>query len=133
MEQEALNHGELKLSDRLAVERTVMAVDRTLMAWVRTSLSLIGFGFTIFKVLAAVEKAGGTTLVREQTPRNIGVFMIVVGVVPLALSMFQYVKGMKLLGNRRSIYFSPSMVAAGAILLLGVALLLVVATNSNMI
>ena len=65
MEQEAINHGELKLSDRLAVERTVMAVDRTLMAWVRTSLSLIGFGFTIYKVIAAVEKAGGTTLVRE--------------------------------------------------------------------
>jgi putative membrane protein len=133
MEREVIKHEELKLSDRLAVERTVMAVDRTLMAWVRTSLSLIGFGFTIYKILAAVEKAGGATLVREQTPRNIGVFLILVGVVPLALSMFQYVKGMKLLGNKRSIFLSPSMVAAGAIVLLGLGLLVVVATNSHVI
>jgi putative membrane protein len=39
---------ELKLSDRLAIERTMLAADRTILTWVRTSLSLIGFGFTIY-------------------------------------------------------------------------------------
>ena len=34
-------------NDTLAWLRTRMALDRTLMAWNRTSLSLIGFGFTI--------------------------------------------------------------------------------------
>ena len=33
----------------LAVERSVMAAERTLMAWIRTALSMIGFGFTIYK------------------------------------------------------------------------------------
>jgi putative membrane protein len=33
----------------LAVDRTVMAAGRTLMAWVRTALSMISFGFTIYK------------------------------------------------------------------------------------
>jgi putative membrane protein len=34
---------------QLAVERTTLAHERTLMAWVRTSVSLISFGFTIYK------------------------------------------------------------------------------------
>ena len=34
---------------RLAVDRTRLAYERTLMAWVRTSISLITFGFTIYK------------------------------------------------------------------------------------
>ncbi len=36
-------------STALAVERTRLAHERTLMAWVRTSVSLISFGFTIYK------------------------------------------------------------------------------------
>ena len=36
-------------ADKLAVERTFLAYERTLMAWTRTSVSLISFGFTLFK------------------------------------------------------------------------------------
>jgi putative membrane protein len=129
MRDEVINLEELKLSDRLAVARTVLAADRTLLAWVRTSLTLIGFGFTIYKILSAIQKAGGVTLLRAQTPRNIGIFMILVGVVPLALSMFQYKQGVKRLGGKKNIYVNPSMVAAGAILLLGLMLLAMVVTN----
>ena len=34
---------------RLALDRTALAHERTLMAWVRTAVSLISFGFTIYK------------------------------------------------------------------------------------
>jgi uncharacterized membrane protein YidH (DUF202 family) len=34
-------------ADEMARERTILAADRTLMAWIRTTLSMIGFGFTI--------------------------------------------------------------------------------------
>ena len=34
---------------KLALERTFLAYERTLMAWTRTSVSLISFGFTLFK------------------------------------------------------------------------------------
>ena len=129
MGDEVINLDELKLSDRLAVARTVLAADRTLLAWVRTSMSLITFGFTLYKVLDAIQKAGGATLLRAQTPRNIGIFMILVGIVPLALSMFQYKQGVKRLGGKKNIYVNPSMVAAGAILLLGLMLLAMVVTN----
>jgi putative membrane protein len=38
----------------LAIQRNLMASDRTLMAWIRTSLSLIGFGFTLAKVFRSL-------------------------------------------------------------------------------
>jgi putative membrane protein len=41
-------------STLLAMQRNLMAADRTLMAWIRTSLSLIGFGFTLAKVFRAL-------------------------------------------------------------------------------
>ena len=52
---------DLKITDKLAVERTVLAADRTMLAGVRTSLSFIGFGFTIFNVLRYVYEHGGET------------------------------------------------------------------------
>ena len=35
-----------------------MAADRTLMAWIRTTLSMISFGFTIYKFLQAMFESG---------------------------------------------------------------------------
>ena len=59
MEENGLSTPEdLKLSDKLAVERTVLAADRTMLAGVRTSLSFIGFGFTIFNVLRYLQEHG---------------------------------------------------------------------------
>jgi putative membrane protein len=133
MKQEVFNLAELSLSDRLAVARTIMSADRTLMAWVRTALSMIGFGFTIYKILGAIQKSGNVALVRAQTPRNIGVFMILVGIVPLALSMFQYQRGVKSLGGKPNVYVNAGMVAAGAVLLIGIGLLVVVVSNSDVL
>jgi putative membrane protein len=109
-----------------------MGADRTLLAWVRTSLSLISFGFTIYKVLDHYQSSGSVRLVRAQTPRNIGIFMILVGVVPLALSMYQYTRGVKRLGGK-GVYVNAGMVAAGAILLLGLLLLVVTAANLDVL
>ena len=57
-----------ELRTDLATTRTLMAADRTLMAWIRTALSLLSFGFTIYKLLDAFQKSGGN-LPRAQTPR----------------------------------------------------------------
>jgi uncharacterized membrane protein YidH (DUF202 family) len=51
MEENEIKSEDLKLSDKLAVERTVLAADRTMLAGVRTSVSFVGFDFTIFNVL----------------------------------------------------------------------------------
>jgi putative membrane protein len=132
MGAEVFKSEEMKLGDRLAVERTILAADRTLLASVRTSMSFIGFGFTIYKILQQLQKSGVATLVREQTPRNLGIFMILGGIVPLALSMFQYKRIVTRLGGR-GVYVNPNMVTAGAILLVGVFLLVVVVANLNVI
>jgi len=129
MEWEVVKREEMSLSDRLAVVRTVLAADRTLLAWVRTSVSLIGFGFAIYEVLDHVQKAGVARFVGAQTPRHIGIFMILVGIVPLALSMLQHWRTVKRLGGTSPIFLNPNMVAAGAIFLLGLALLVVVVMN----
>ena len=39
MEDDGIKPEDLRLSDKLAVERTVLAADRTMLAGVRTSLS----------------------------------------------------------------------------------------------
>ena len=73
----------------LAVERTVMAANRTLQAWIRTALSLISFGFTIYKILlsAASEKLA---IVREGQPRRIGLFLIALGTASMVVGIIEY-------------------------------------------
>jgi putative membrane protein len=72
----------------LGVERTVMAADRSLMAWLRTALSMISFGFTIYKVLEGFEKGG--QLVASGTPRTVGLFLIGLGTVAMVMGTIEY-------------------------------------------
>jgi putative membrane protein len=70
----------------LAVDRTLMAASRSLMAWVRTGLSMIGFGFTIYKFLS--NEAQG--LVRD--PRYVGLFLIALGILSIIFGGIEYVQ-----------------------------------------
>ena len=60
---------EIKTSHILALDRTRMAAERTLMAWVRTALSMIAFGFTIYKFLQVIQEQSTLPVLRPQTPR----------------------------------------------------------------
>jgi putative membrane protein len=78
-------------SDDLARQRTLMAADRTLMAWIRTTLSMISFGFTIYKFLEAVSEATEKTgLHSARGARNLGLTLISLGIVALAIACLQY-------------------------------------------
>ncbi len=115
---------EPKLGDRLAVERTVMAADRTMLAGVRTSMAFIGFGFTIFNILKYVQEHSPIKVImRPHTPRNIGGFMLVVGIVPLFAMILQYSRTLKRMGRTESLFSNPNFQMAAAVLLLGVILL----------
>ena len=115
---------ELKLADRLAMERTVMAADRTMLAGVRTSMALIGFGFTIFNILKYFQEHSATkVMMRPHTPRNIGTFLLLVGIVPLFAMILQYSRTLKRLGRKESIFSNPNFQMAIAILLFGIILL----------
>lgn len=121
---------ELKLADKLALQRTVMAADRTILAGVRTSMALIGFGFTIFNILKYVQDHSPVkVLMRPHTPRNIGCFLLVVGIVPLFAMIIQYSRTLKRLGRKESLFRNPNFQMAVAVLLLGTILLVTLIGN----
>jgi len=72
----------------LATGRTLMAADRSLMAWIRTSLSMLSFGFTIYKLLQGFQESG--ELKREQSPRTIGLFMTALGTFAMVAGVMEY-------------------------------------------
>jgi len=72
----------------LGAMRTMMAADRTLMAWIRTALSLLSFGFAIYKIMQEVEKSGKA--LSDQTPRNIGLVFGITGTTAMIMGTMEY-------------------------------------------
>jgi putative membrane protein len=128
-EVENINWQELKLADKLAIERTVLAADRTMLAGVRTSMSFIGFGFTIFNVPRFLEDKTPMKRMRPHTPRNIGLLLLVAGTIPLFVMMIQYRQTLKRMGKKESVFSNPNFQMAGVILLLGIILLASIIVN----
>jgi inner membrane protein YidH len=122
-EEELIIGQELKLADKLAVQRTVLAADRTMLAGVRTSLAFIGFGFTIFNILKYLQEHASIKLMRAHTPRNIGLFMLAAGTIPLFFMIVQYARILKRMGKTESVFGNPNFQMATVVLLLGIVLL----------
>jgi putative membrane protein len=75
----------------VALQRTIMAGERTLMAWIRTAISMIGFGFGIYKFFQYLpEEIAAGNIKRPQTPRNLGLSLIALGTVALAAAAWQH-------------------------------------------
>jgi putative membrane protein len=69
---------------------TRLSLERTLMSWVRTSVSLIGFGFTIVQFFEHLNSEVVAPALRPQAPRYLGLALITAGVVALLISTWQY-------------------------------------------
>jgi putative membrane protein len=114
-----------KLADDLATERTRMAADRTLMGWIRTALSMIGFGFTIFKFLESIQSKEWTSeAIRPHSPRTVGLTLVSIGVFALVVACLQhwnYVK--KLRSDQPYRPWDLGLVVAALIGLLGLAMI----------
>jgi putative membrane protein len=83
-----------------------MAADRTLMSWTRTSLSLLSFGFTIFKILQGFQEAEGRIVIRSQTPRDAGLFLTAMGTIAMVMGTMEYWQTLRVL-NQRQIFSRP--------------------------
>ena len=59
-----------------------------------------------------------------QTPRNIGLFLIITGTIPLLLAIIQYLRQIKQLGKRGNLLLDPNFLAAGVVFLFGFMLTL---------
>ncbi|HEY6506314.1 MAG TPA: DUF202 domain-containing protein [Chitinophagaceae bacterium] len=110
---------------KLAAERTFLAYERTLMAWTRTSVSLISFGFTLFKFFQyLVEKEPGKHADSILGPRTIGALMIGIGTFMLLLASIMHRNQIiKLRKGYPETPFSQSLVLAILISILGLLML----------
>jgi putative membrane protein len=103
----------------LAFERTRLGAERTLMAWIRTSLSLISFGFTIYKFLQEMTKAEKLTL-QDNGPRNFGLALISLGTVSLIVASIQHVSLIKELRKHTS---SPPKTSLALLIAIAISVL----------
>jgi putative membrane protein len=82
--------------------RTRLAVERTLMSWMRTSVSLIGFGFTIVQFFQRLNAMDGVAPARRpEAPRQLGLALIACGVLGLVISLWQYRRIVKYLWSEQ--------------------------------
>ncbi len=100
----------------LQMMNTLMAADRTLMAWIRTSLSLLSFGFTIYKILQAFHDAGEKFIVRPEVPRDAGLFLTGMGTLAMVLGTIEYWQTLKVLHQPR-IFGRPRMPLVMAVIM----------------
>jgi putative membrane protein len=107
-------------ANELAVERTVMAAERTLMSWTRTSISLISFGFTLYKFLQYMQEVGKASITDPNGPRHFGLALILIGIFALAAASIQYRQLQKKVRPQKKYPLSLSVVVAWAIILLGI-------------
>jgi putative membrane protein len=94
------------------------------MAWIRTALSMIGFGFTIFKFLHGLEEAGSLHLRRPDEPRIIGLFLTALGTGSLLVGILEHVQTLARIPGPRprpgvALYVACAVVALGAIVFVG--------------
>src|SRR3954463_13248922 len=81
----------LNIQSHFAWIRTRLSVERTMMAWNRTSLSLIGFGFTIYTFFQKFQEAtAGPDAPHPEAPRLLGLALISVGTLGTLIALFQY-------------------------------------------
>jgi putative membrane protein len=110
-------------SPDLGYQRTRLAADRTLMAWIRTSVSMISFGFTIYKFFVYLRES--SLLSRElplHGPRNLGLALVGIGTFLLAMAIVEYLLYQRWLSREMNEKFplSTALLAAVIISLIGV-------------
>lgn len=122
---------EPSVSNHFAWIRTQLGLQRTYMAGVRTSVSLIGFGFTVAQFFQRLMDSGeGANRLGPEAPRDLGLTLIAAGVISLAIFTYQYHRGGAYLRNapfttisislKRPLHMSSYLVAA-AVMAVGVA------------
>ena len=89
------------------------------MAWIRTALSMISFGFTLYKFMhafAATDSRG---------PRRLGIVLATMGTVSLAAGLVHYSGVVRSLDGQRptfAFYLACAVIALGLLVLAGIVL-----------
>jgi putative membrane protein len=118
---------EAKSADELAVMRTIMSADQTLMSWVRTAVTMITFGFTLYKFLRYVRTEVVEDFGERARERNLALAIIAVGTVTLFFAVFEHVLYQRELGRstaraalRLPVFLAGLVVLLGCLAVVGV-------------
>jgi putative membrane protein len=117
----------------LAMKRNLLAGERTLMAWIRTSISMIGFGFTLAKLFQAL--ADKNILIKGPAGRTwsaegVGMTLIALGSFALVFAIIDYRRELKLLrAAGLESRFSLPLAVASVLAILGFMALLSLAES----
>lgn len=111
--------------NHLDFQRTILSEERTLMAWVRTSLSMIGFGFTIYRVFTDLTKDDVLPGTSNSSPKNFGLLLVLLGTLLLIAASVQHhfiIKELNVPGFKKRV--SLAFIAAVLIIVLGLVMLM---------
>ena len=111
--------------------RTLMGLQRTQLAAVRTSVSLIGFGFTVAQFFQKMQgnMPAGLDEVNPAMPRNVGLVLIAAGILSLAASTWHFRKSIRYLSDPPFDVIAatedkpmnrPSYAVSGVVILIGI-------------
>jgi putative membrane protein len=104
----------------MAVDRTLFAAERNLMAWIRTAISLIGFGFSIYKFLEYLpEEIAAGNIKRPNAPRNLGLTLIALGPLGFAAAAWQHWSFLKTIAGSHKRHLSVSFALSIAVVAVG--------------
>ncbi len=105
------------------------SADRTLMTWTNMTVSMIGFGFAIYEILKE-KRVEGAVLPGANTPRNVGMYLVVTGTVGIVMGSVSYVRTLRRLRARHDFSFAqPALVTALMMCGLGLCLCVAIATR----
>jgi uncharacterized membrane protein YidH (DUF202 family) len=118
--------GTLGSQTGLALERTRLAYERTMMAWVRTAISLITFGFTIYKFFQ-LEIAPPARAHVVIGPREFALVLIALALASLGTGAVQHRRALQTLRRLEPALASSSALGLAVVVwMLGVAALVAV-------
>ncbi len=81
---------------RLELERTHIAYEQSMMTWIRTAITLITFGFTIYKFFQ-LELPGRAEKSRLLGPREFAVMLVAMGLISLVLATLEHRRSQRVL------------------------------------
>ena len=107
----------------------MLTLDSTLLAWLRTALTLMGFGFTLARLVRDMLQHGMLHGVNPDYPRQLGFALMGLGMLTLAGGAFEYIRLIKKVAPGRN-FWTVSLIVTFAVAVLSAILIVSLVTEA---